>query len=292
MFTIIIACRNISNVTFRESRRLDYVDEVILTEGSNPSLQRNKATLEAKSDWILFIDDDCDLYSNTLEVYRDFIALNEVDILGGPALIRNEGHLSRFFSYIFKSWFAFHSSRSRYTSLGQPRRSSERELILCNLVINRNFFLKNKGFKDGLHPNEENEFLARVEKGNIWYHPDAMVSRSLSESYLKIIKKIFIYAYTRGLHLFKNFSFGNLIFLTPVAFILTFILFFVFPVSLLPIILFYVCVNIAFSIQIGVTTQSLAYFLLSLVTFFLVHLSYGAGLLLGSAKYILRGRKC
>ena len=41
------------------------------------------------------------------------------------------------FAVVLSSWLAFGPSRARYDSVGEPRASSEKELILCNMMARR-----------------------------------------------------------------------------------------------------------------------------------------------------------
>ena len=288
MFTIIIACKNISNVVLKKNKKIHLVDEIICMEGNDPSEQRNKAARQANSDWLLFLDDDCELSKNILAKYKEFINNNRVNVVGGPALIRSENFNSYFFSYIFKSWFAFQSSRARYSSLGCPRLSTERELILCNMVINKDFFLKNNGFKPGFYPNEENEFLSRVDKNDVWYHPEAIVTRTIGKSYIKVIKKIYYYAFSRGKHVLVNFAPKKIIYLLPFLFVLLLIYGLIFPTDIAPVIIIYLTLDFLFSFSLARASASIGCFFLAFLTFPLIYIAYGIAIFIGIVIYLSR----
>lgn len=65
--------------------------------------------------------------------------------------------------------------RNRYRSTGTLRRTTEQELILCNLAFRRELFLASGGFDERLYPNEENELLDRISAaGHKLMHDPAM----------------------------------------------------------------------------------------------------------------------
>jgi hypothetical protein len=63
--------------------------------------------------------------------------------------------------------------------VGRVRETSEKELILCNLVAGRESLLELGGFNEALYPNEENALMDELRKrgGKLLYDPDFIVRR-------------------------------------------------------------------------------------------------------------------
>jgi hypothetical protein len=63
--------------------------------------------------------------------------------------------------------------------VGQLRESSEKELILCNLLARRQPMLDVGGFNEALYPNEENALMDELQKrgGRLIYDPQLVVFR-------------------------------------------------------------------------------------------------------------------
>jgi cellulose synthase/poly-beta-1,6-N-acetylglucosamine synthase-like glycosyltransferase len=71
------------------------------------------------------------------------------------------------------------SVRNRYAAIGAVKQATEKDLILCNMMVRRKTFLKEGGFRKDLYPNEENEFLNRLlhSQYRLVYDPGAAVFR-------------------------------------------------------------------------------------------------------------------
>ena len=71
----------------------------------------------------------------------------------GPNLCPPEAPpLEQVFALVLASWLAFGPSRARYAAVGQARETSEKELILCNLLARRQAMLDLGGFNEALYP--------------------------------------------------------------------------------------------------------------------------------------------
>lgn len=99
---------------------------------------------------------------------------------GGPNLCPPDAPgVEQVFALVLSAWLAFGPSRARYTAVGQLRETSEKELILCNLVARREALLELGGFNEALYPNEENALMDELQKrgGKLMYDPDLVVYR-------------------------------------------------------------------------------------------------------------------
>jgi succinoglycan biosynthesis protein ExoA len=165
------------------ARRLDYpVDklEIILARGKQPSVQRNTALRTARGELIYFLDDDSIAQLDNLRRAAKHFADSKVQMLGGPNLCPPDApELEQVFALTLSSWLAFGPSRARYSKVGQVRTSSEKELILCNMMARRDTVLKHGGFNEALYPNEENALMDEIQKegGKLIYDPDFFVHR-------------------------------------------------------------------------------------------------------------------
>jgi Glycosyl transferase family 2 len=160
--------------------------EVLIATGSNPSRQRNLAVTHARGDWLVFLDSDC----RVERPYFDRIAGHAdrgVEIVGGPVLLLNTAtRLEMTFQSLLGHPLLTGASSSRYRSSGRLRKCDDAELILCNLAVRRDLFLKSKGFEERLYPNEENEWLARLRANGVdcWHDPGLVVRRPQRKSWL------------------------------------------------------------------------------------------------------------
>jgi len=165
------------------ARRLDYPAdklEIILARGKQPSVQRNTALRTARGELIYFLDDDSIPQQDNLRRAVKHFADSKVQMLGGPNLCPPDApELEQVFALVLSSSLAFGPSRARYTKVGEVRASSEKELILCNLMARRAALLRLGGFNEALYPNEENALMDGIQKegGNLIYDPEFFVHR-------------------------------------------------------------------------------------------------------------------
>ena len=183
--TVIIPSRpDLSEVqAVTAARALDYPAdrlEILLARGKQPSVQRNIALRAARGDLIYFLDDDSlSLPGNVrraVEHFRD----PKVQMVGGPNLCPAAAPLlEQVFALVLASWLAFGPSRARYAKVGAVRATSEKELILCNMLARRDTMLRHGGFNEALYPNEENALMDNIQRegGKLLYDPELFVWR-------------------------------------------------------------------------------------------------------------------
>lgn len=165
------------------ARRLDYPKEkleILVARGKQPAIQRNHAIRKARGEIIYFLDDDSQPVPDALRRAIEHFQNASVQMVGGPNLCPPDApFIERVFAVALASWIAFGPSRARYDRVGKTRESSEKELILCNLLARRGPVLELGGFDEALYPNEENALMDDLQKrgGKLIYDPDVMVHR-------------------------------------------------------------------------------------------------------------------
>ena len=165
------------------ARQLDYPAEkleIIVARGKQPSVQRNTALQAARGALIYFLDDDSLALPGNLRRAVEHFHEPQVQMVGGPNLCPPDAPgLEQVFALVLGSWLAFGPSRSRYTKVGEVRATSEKELILCNLIARRETLLKHGGFNEALYPNEENALMDEIQREGcqLLYDPELFVYR-------------------------------------------------------------------------------------------------------------------
>lgn len=286
-FSVIIPIKpNIKVKALESLKNIDYAHdcwEVIVVEGTQPSVQRNKAVNNAKGEIIFFLDDDSEvipqLFNSVLEFYRD----DKVAVVGGPALIKStEKGLGKAIALVLKSYFGTFNTHSRWFMAGnKPKEATEKNLIMCNMSIRKEIFLKEGGLNETLYPNEENEFLHRLKKRGykLVYNPQTIIYREHHKRIQDFIKTIFRYGSGRAKQNFINPTIKDIAHTIPLIFsiyLLTLILIHSF-LWYLPAIV-YVVLNLLTSGLIVYKEKDIKYIFLIPFLFLLLHLSYGLGL--------------
>lgn len=165
------------------ARQLDYPPgkiEILVARGRHPSVQRNAGMKAAHGELIYFLDDDAVADPANLRRAVAHFTDPKVKIVGGPNVCPPDApELEQVFALVLASWLAFGPSRARYTPVGGVRPSSEKELILCNLIARRDAMLELGGFNEALYPNEENALMDELQKrgGTLIYDPAFVVQR-------------------------------------------------------------------------------------------------------------------
>jgi GT2 family glycosyltransferase len=204
--TIIIAARpdQAEVRAVAAAQKLECADgqvEILLARGRQPSVQRNAALRAARGEIIYFLDDDSIAPPGNLRRALEHFQSPDVKMAGGPSLCPPDAPgLQQAFALTMGSWLAFGPSRSRYRACGGVRATSEKELILCNLLARREDLLQLGGFNEALYPNEENALMDELQKrgGKLLYDPDLIVHRPPRPNFRSFCKMLLSYGRGRA----------------------------------------------------------------------------------------------
>jgi len=223
--TIIIPARpeqaDIKAVT--ASRALDYPADkktIIVARGKQPSVQRNTALKTARGELIYFLDDDSMPPPDNLQRAVSHFADPNVKMLGGPNLCPPDAPaIEKVFALVLASW-ALGPSRARYCSVGKVRQTSEKELILCNLIARRDELLELGGFNEALYPNEENALMDELQKrgGKLISDPQFIVHRRPRPNLKAFAKMLMTYGRGRAEQFRVHPTFGSALNFVPPLF--------------------------------------------------------------------------
>lgn len=265
--------------------------EIIISEGKNPSKQRNEAIKQSSGDFLFFFDDDVIIEENTIIELLKCYNEDTIALAGGPNLTpKSNSSLQKCFGIALSNFFGSAQVRYRYKSIGKKKYATEYDLILCNLSGRKEILMKNL-FDESLWPNEENELINRViaRKHKAIYNPDAVVFHSRREDVLSFIRQVFNYGKSRTKHILKKYRMSNVIFLIPSIFLIYLFLILVYIISpiyirhigrftFLPLIA-YISISILTSLNIAFVNKNINLVIQMPFIFLIIHISYGAGMI-------------
>lgn len=258
--------------------------EVLLAEGSAPSQQRNLAAQAASGDILYFLDDDSRLNSDSLSICSTAMDNQDVAVAGGPSITPpTDSRLQQLFGFVLSTVLGSGGVRNRYRVIGQPRDTTDKELILCNLAIRRSVFLSMGGFDERLYPNEENELLDRISSAGfrLMHIPEMRVFRSQRSTLKAFVRQMFAYGRGRAQQSLITGSFPVISYV-PLLFVLYLIVCLCFPyikILFVPLIMYAVLVS-AFT-MIGIRQTGSISALMLLLLYPLMHCVNGIGLMYG-----------
>jgi succinoglycan biosynthesis protein ExoA len=147
--------------------------QILIAEGAHPARQRNAALAKAQGEIIVFLDNDCSLDSGYWKELEAAFARPEVEIVGGPALLRpNATAWEKIFHALLTHALIVGTVSARYAPRGDFRIATQTDLILCNFAVRHSTFEKIGVLSIELYPNEENEWLDRAQAAGISSHYD------------------------------------------------------------------------------------------------------------------------
>jgi hypothetical protein len=174
--------------------------QILVAEGQHPSLQRNAALGQAHGEIILFLDNDCHLGADFWNELETALARPEVEIVGGPALLRPDATpLEEIFHALLTHPLVVGPVAARYAPRGAFRPTTQMELILCNMAARRSIFTKIGFLSTRLYPNEENEWLDRAHAARvgIYYLPTLRIFRPQRNTWAEMGRTLLRYGIGR-----------------------------------------------------------------------------------------------
>jgi len=287
-FSIVIAVAPYRNAEVLKSlKNLNYDKdkyEVILKKGSNPSKNRNYGIKKARGEIIAFIDDDAMVHKDLLKNAEEFFKKYDIDIVGGPQLTpKNDKFFAKLFGSAIETFWCSYKMANRYKTGKLNLDADELSLTSANLFVKKSVFKKIKGFNVRLWPGEDPEFFSRAKKAgfNIAYSPDLVVYHRRRSDLFGFLKQHYNYGKVRLKKEWINKEKVNFVFIIPAIFALYIIALpfllliskdFFFPIKL------HIITDIIVSLYVAVR-KNLLYFPFLPIVFFLVHFSYGLGML-------------
>lgn len=287
-FSIIIPVKRGGFVAALDSIRNVSADveqyELLIAEGAAPSRQRNLAAATASGELLYFLDDDSLVNPDNLRLCAEVMKDAAVAVVGGPSVTpASDSPLQQLFGAALSSLLGSGAVRNRYRVYGQKRETTEKELILCNLVIRRSVFMELGGFDERLYPNEENELLDRIRSAGfkLVHNPVMYVHRSQRRSLKAFVRQMFAYGRGRAQQSLISGSFSFVSFV-PLIFTLylVFTLFSGGNLLLLAPLLLYAALAALFAIA-AICSTGRPYMLALLLIYPLMHVVNGCGLLYG-----------
>lgn len=267
-------------------KNLDYDHkkiEVIVKNGTNPSKNRNDAAKEAKGEFLVLLDDDAVIKKNYLKLLDNIIKKYHPLALGGPQLTpHDDNYFGKASGHILTSFIATHNMSNRYKRGKINKNANEFYFTSANFCISREVYLSLNGFNETLFPGEDPEFFSRLkDKGiNILYHPMMIIYHRRRSDLLSMSKQFFLYGLVR-IKKEKISKTNSLIFYIPSLFVIYLILlpflYLITPLLVLPFFI-YLAIIIATSLDLSFKNH-LKYLILYPFLFFIVHISYGGGML-------------
>jgi hypothetical protein len=259
--------------------------EVIVARGRGASLQRNLAARAARAPILYFLDDDSCAQADTLSRGLALLESRQAAAVGGPAVTWSRGSFwERCFGEVFSSpWGTLHI-RARSTPVGGLRSVNGEELILCNLMIRKSWYVRVRGLDEQLHPGEETDLLRRLsdQGASLYYDPAMVVARGRRRHVPAFWLQHFRYGRGRGCQFGRAFRGRDLIFLVPSLFtlyLLSLALASHPPWMRIPLYLYLACSAVA-GLVIG-RRRGAALGLTCAALFPVLHTAYGTGFLAG-----------
>jgi len=197
--------------------------EIFVCVGKNPSNQRNAGVKSCSTPLVYFLDDDSQVAEGTVTDLLSHFEDRRTAVAGGPNLVPPDAiSFEKTVNAVLASWMGSFSVRFRYASIGSVKEATEKDLILCNMMVRRDTFLGEGGFRTDLYPNEENEFLNRLlHKGyRLVYDPRGAVFRSRRKSLGAFCWQAFRYGRGRARQMKVYPCLSDIIHLAPLFFVL------------------------------------------------------------------------
>lgn len=296
-------------------KQLDYPKSefhVVVVKGRNPSENRNKGAERSKGEIIAFLDDDALMDRDYLKNAEKFFNEHpEIDIVGGPQLSPlDEKGFAKISGYTLSSKFGAWDVSHRYSSRGKNLNADESMLTSANLLCKKSVMDKIK-FDVKLFPGEDPKFIEDAKKAGlkIAYSPDMVVYHKRRPTLKLFVKQMFKYGKTRPFKEKFSQTLGMPFFLVPSIFLIYLVSLIILTgtnlsvtgnainsnYSLIKVIphfgfiytmplVAYFALALLFSVRDSIKNNHLSAFFALPFIYFILHLSYGSGMIWGYAK--------
>lgn len=291
LFTIIIPVKS-ENDYLTETRKIlklqtyqNYELLVItdkISKKDNPCLKRNLAATLAKGQYLCFLDDDSYPNKNWLKNIKKQIDTHpNYSAFCGPALTPpSDSILQKASGYVWSSILGSGGAGIYRSQISKPRFVDDYPTV--NFIVKKTEFDKIGGFSIKYWPGEDTIFCLDLIKNNqqIYYHPSIIVYHHRREILKEHLAQTNRYAIHRG-HFARIFPQNSLKigYLIPTIFSLYF-LSIPFHKILLPLYIYLLLIFITF-IDILNKSKNFLLSLLSVITIFITHLTYGLLFIVG-----------
>lgn len=273
-------------------KNYSYLKFFVFEKIVHKSVARNKGIELVNSDIIYFLDDDTFTEQDNIKILQEkFNQYPIIGIIGGPNLTPpNSSRFQTISGIMLSSFFMSYKMSNRYLIKGKDRITGDEELILCNLAIKKDLFIKyNLKFNEMLHYNEENLLLKQMEKNNVkmMFSPYLQVYHHRRNNLKTFLIQIYNSGKGRGIMSVIMPSSIKIFFLLPSLFIIYLLFLLSSKVS-------FTLLNIYILITLYNVITNYIYHklkLLDIVTMFIIsicsHIYYGTGFIVGLIEGII-----
>ena len=294
-YEITIVDRNSEDKTQQTVKEFSEKHENVKLLISQPrtSTQRNNGVRSAKSDVILFFDDDSVPEKSHFETGLKFLNENpHIAILGGPQVdSQHDGFFAKSAGAAMGSFFGSFTMAQRYKKTKTNLDADEFSLTSANVFVRKKVFDEIGGFDESIYPGEDPEFFARAKKNGVRmaFSPEIAVQHSRRPNLKLFCKQHYKYGYNRVLKekISKSSFLNNILFSIPSLFLIYILLLPVLAILsfklLIPIAL-YGFFALAFAFPAGLEKKLPLAIPIIPFLFFAMHASYGAGFLMAMLK--------
>ena len=287
-FSIVIALAPYRNAEVINSlKKINYNKnkyEIIIKKGTNPSENRNYGIKKAKGKIIYFLDDDAIVDKNILKNAEELFDKYDVDIAGGPQLTpEDDKFFAKMFGVAIESFWGSYKMANRYRKGRLNLDANDLSLTSANCFVRRIVFNKINGFDPRLWPGEDPEFFSRAKKRGfkIIYSPNLIIYHRRRSNLFLFLKQHYKYGNVRLKKEAINKTLANPVFITPAVFVL-YIIFLPFLLLISRDFFFPIKLHLIIDIIIGIylsSKRNILYLPFLPMVFFLMHFSYGLGML-------------
>jgi GT2 family glycosyltransferase len=288
--TIIIPSRPGTDTSFIRSQldqldKGDFAIETFFVSGTLPPQQRNLAISQSSGDFVFFLDDDILIPTDLILTTISAFDASNVAGVGGPNLTPpDDGFFAKLGGEVYSSYFGMGPASVRCRQASINRDATEKELHGSFLCF-RGEVIRKFLFPEDIFPNDENRLInaIRAEGMRFYYVPDCYVYHRRRPTFGSFIRQIYLSGYGRGEQTRRDGFSGNTLYYIPALFLFYLILFpffiaknfrVIYPLQL------YILLSILAAIQVCQKNSQVKY-LLSAPLFFISHLTYAMGTIVG-----------